>query len=826
MSAPDRLKKLLDQTDVTGIDFVYVHKDQVTLDVHFYKIKAALNQQTPNKDLLGLPKAEHIRIYSPSGGELLPETPVSQLKWVGDVLQLKTKSPGNFTLYKLKINHSKIDLYFNDITFSFKAHCPSDLDCEPQAHECPPEESIDFPVDYRARDFWSFRRALLDFASQRYPDWQDRLEADAGMMLLEVMSALGDELAYYQDRVAREAYLETATQRRSLRRHARLIDYTIHDGRGASTWLDITVKAGQKGKLPAGSDVWAMADNGMRVDYEVSRGLAEVTANKKYVVDAKRNTFEPHIWDEDKTCLSVGTTELYIKGHYKDDLPLDDLSTDKKPDKKPGKWVLLKTSPKDALIPERAFMVRLIKVNDNKKKLKDPVFKKNITHLVWEKAQALPYEMDMTVLEVHGNQVPVTAGKTEIKRFVIGVEPDKLKNIPEKEKKNIVRAVEREGPNGSAAYLFSLPDSDSRQPVWLGDDPRNARPEIQLEEVKFDATKGGWIKVHEWHWKRSFLGSPSSLPYDRDFTLEDGMWKRVVGYQRIGQEIKHIDYASGDGATIRFGDGEFGSVPAEETVFRVTYRLSNGRRSNLAAGSLKKFEGKYGFIQAMTNPLSAKHGMDPETFSEIRQLAPEAFRAIAFRAVRPEDYARAAERLAWVQRAGATFRWTGSWLSAFVTPDPKGAVIVSKSQRSELVNQLDRYRQAGREAYALEPRYANLDLKITVCVKPDAYCGEVKERVLEALLGKSGVRARSGFFSPDNFTFGTSLDRSSLEAVIQNVSGVRAVKGMRIHRRGWYTWKKFTELSEPVAKNEIIRIEDDPLHPERGSLQLIMEGGA
>ena len=166
--------------------------------------------------------------------------------------------PGDFTLYKLYINDSRIDRYFNDVTFSFKAHCPSDLDCEPPEHECPPEDEVDFPVDYRARDFWSFRRALLDFASLRYPDWKDRLEADAGIMLAEMMSALGDELAYYQDRIAREAYLETATQRRSLRRHARLVDYPIHDGLGASTWLDVTVEDGQNGLLPAGMDVWAV----------------------------------------------------------------------------------------------------------------------------------------------------------------------------------------------------------------------------------------------------------------------------------------------------------------------------------------------------------------------------------------------------------------------------------------------------------------------------------------------------------------------------------------------------------------------------------------
>lgn len=129
-------------------------------------------------------------------------------------------------------------------------------------------------------------------------------------------------------------------------------------------------------------------------------------------------------------------------------------------------------------------------------------------------------------------------------------------------------------------------------------------------------------------------------------------------------------------------------------------------------------------------------------------------------------------------------------------------------------------------AHVLNPRYANLDLEITVCVAPSAYRGEVKESVLEALLGKSGVLAHPGFFSPDNFTFGTSLDRSALEATIQDVPGVRAVEEMRIRRRGWFDWRDFTELSYKVGQNEIIRLENNPLHPEQGSLKLTMVGGA
>jgi hypothetical protein len=350
-------------------------------------------------------------------------------------------------------------------------------------------------------------------------------------------------------------------------------------------------------------------------------------------------------------------------------------------------------------------MVRLIAVENTT----DPVFGGTITRLVWEEGQALPFEMDLDELKVRGNLVPVTAGKTiglegDKIRFVIGINPDAM-SLPEEEKKKLLQAVERVGSNGSVAYHFSLPESDVRQLVWLGDEPRKSRPEIRLTEVEFQG--GNWVNVNGdscWNWKRSFLGSPSSLRNDCDFVLEDGMWRRVVGYQRNGQEITHVDYASGDGFTIRFGDGEFGRIPDKGTIFEVSYRLGNGRRSNLPAGSLTMFEDTLGFIEAVTNPLPSINGVDPETPEEIRQLAPEEFRSISYRAVRPEDYAEAAERLPWVQRAGAVFRWTGSWLSVFVTPDPMGAVTVSETQRTELINQLERFRQAGREAHVLDPR--------------------------------------------------------------------------------------------------------------------------
>jgi len=102
----------------------------------------------------------------------------------------------------------------------------------------------------------------------------------------------------------------------------------------------------------------------------------------------------------------------------------------------------------------------------------------------------------------------------------------------------------------------------------------------------------------------------------------------------------------------------------------------------------------------------------------------------------------------------------------------------------------------------------------------------VKERVLDALVGTTAASRPRAFFSPDRFTFGTPLERSALEAAIQRVAGVRAVERILLRRRGWFGWRPFRTLVYPVGTDEIIRVENLPDFPERGSVRLDMEGGA
>lgn len=96
-------------------------------------------------------------------------------------------------------------------------------------------------LSYLARDYASFRQLILDRLAQLIPDWQERHVPDMGITLVDLLAYLGDHLSYFQDAVATEAYLGTARQRVSARRHARLVDYPMHEGCNARTFVHVEV---------------------------------------------------------------------------------------------------------------------------------------------------------------------------------------------------------------------------------------------------------------------------------------------------------------------------------------------------------------------------------------------------------------------------------------------------------------------------------------------------------------------------------------------------------------------------------------------------------
>ena len=58
------------------------------------------------------------------------------------------------------------------------------------------------------------------------------------------------------------------------------------------------------------------------------------------------------------------------------------------------------------------------------------------------------------------------------------------------------------------------------------------------------------------------------------------------------------------------------------------------------------------------------------------------------------------------------------------------------------------------------------------------------------------------------------------------VPGVKAVERIRIRRRGWFQMREFAEYAYNPGKGVIIRVNNDPLHPEQGTLKIFTHGGA
>ena len=82
---------------------------------------------------------------------------------------------------------------------------------------------------------------MLDRLAVTFPGETERHVPDPWITLVELLAYLGDDLSYYQDAVATEAYLQTARRRVSVRRHARLVDYRLHDGCSARAWVCLEV---------------------------------------------------------------------------------------------------------------------------------------------------------------------------------------------------------------------------------------------------------------------------------------------------------------------------------------------------------------------------------------------------------------------------------------------------------------------------------------------------------------------------------------------------------------------------------------------------------
>ncbi|MEU9608443.1 putative baseplate assembly protein [Streptomyces sp. NPDC048057] len=140
--------------------------------------------------------------------------------------------PGDDSTYRLRVLGAGFHGAYDKAAFTFSPTAGRP-DVAPAAHRPPARAAA--VVDYLAKDYASFRRLVLERLSLTLPQWNEPHAPDLWITLVELLAHVGDRLSYQQDAVATEAYLDTARLRTSVRRHARLVGYPMHDGCAART---------------------------------------------------------------------------------------------------------------------------------------------------------------------------------------------------------------------------------------------------------------------------------------------------------------------------------------------------------------------------------------------------------------------------------------------------------------------------------------------------------------------------------------------------------------------------------------------------------------
>jgi hypothetical protein len=151
--------------------------------------------------------------------------------------------------------------------------------CDPQTAPASVPLPIDNPpglsaIGYRIGTFSSFRRTMLDrvtgaggvAASPPVPapfaNWREGADGDYHTVFIELWAYLADILTFYQERIANEAYIGTATQRDSSRLLAQLVNYRPAPGAGASGLVAFNVARSRTAIVPQGLRVASRAQPG------------------------------------------------------------------------------------------------------------------------------------------------------------------------------------------------------------------------------------------------------------------------------------------------------------------------------------------------------------------------------------------------------------------------------------------------------------------------------------------------------------------------------------------------------------------------------------
>lgn len=778
---------------------VYFHNDNEIANI-LNDFNSALPAEKPN-----IAK----QIFPISGGHRAPAGPgngqVKVMSIAGGPtstsLKLTVKPIGDYSTYILSVNYQNMDPILSEINFKFRPGC-FNL-CAPD-WEPAPKPKEDPVIDYLAKDYDSFKHTMITAMMERVPNWHPTSEADLDQVILEMFSVAADELSDYQDRVMNEAYLGTARKRVSLARHARLMDYHIHQGNQASTWLALKVDDGAEFDLNKVFLVWAGSN-----DIKDMSSIVFMSQRQQHMHHLL-NQMGLYTWSDSIPALKAGSITADLKLTVGGEIAANTVRDFIRDGTITHLLIQERLNPVTGIEagrdPTKRQLLRLLSGEEGAKTMQDPLTGEWFVRIWWEEKDKLKNNYCFTVncpdgkaedvSLFHGNLVevyhgrPITtvfkeqgtnlAGSNEFYYEMTGWIDEKTEK-PDERWGTICML-----PEGPLAYKDTLPG---------GEVPPESTLEVEVE------TPGGGID--KWDEVISLIHSDNSDEQGDHYIVET---------DEDGRSL------------IRFGNGINGKELPEGALVHCSYQIGRGIDGNIGADKLVNFD-KITFSQIVEcwNPFDVTNGRFPESIEEIIRRVPEAYRFRQLRAVTLKDYEDRAEELNEVSRASARYVWTGSWRSVQIAIDPVGTNELKDEVRKKIACYLDAVRLIGEDIEIRPPRFVPLKINVSLCIHPDYWPEDIKYSLEQEFSDGFTPDGRMGFFHPDLWTFGQELRASQIIGRVQLVKGVDHVINVEMKR-----WNEVTPGAEGIIEvraNEIIHVKNNPDHIEEGFIFFDIRGG-
>jgi hypothetical protein len=715
------------------------------------------------------------------GGRRIPVPPY-EIAIAGMSVEISFHGLGDHSPYTVELTDgggAPLHPFFASAEFRFTIDCETgDCRVSPTAASVPPAQPP--ALDLLTKDFNGFVSLLADWVSVRNPRIADLSTASFERMVLDLLAWAGDMNSYYQDRVANEAFVETASQRFSLRQHAVLLGTRLDDGCAPSTVLSFDVYG--SGFVPAGLQVrMRSSPDEVPVTYVTAARTRVFTENSR---GRLRVAAFPGADDAE---IPEGTTEVLLLGH---DVQLG-----------PGDRLAFVRSAFSQVVTVAAAPERLEapgwveKPTDTFDPVHDPPTK--VTRVRWLEPLRQALRPWQEPLELQANIVDAVYGTPRVASVAGGDHAAARGEIVIQLTRRSSVVTRRRLGDGQLLRALRVPE----WPVVHDDDGTG----LGVPAVELTVSGEKWTRVEHLLNSRSY-----DLHYTAEADEEGAVWLSfgdgVNGHEIIlGTPIPTIVLS------YRIGDPVAGNVGLGNLVDLV--KPVGGSDEEIALHTL-------GGV-AVTNVLPGSGGREPHTLLETKEELPASLHhGTLQRAVSLDDYATVAMDVPGVGRATARARG-GLFNTVLILVDPEGSGDLDEALRQRVYDYVDGLRMTGREHVVLAAENVPLEVELEICAQPGFAGNVVRDRVL-AELGP-GTTDRPGYFHPDRLSFGDAVRLGDLIAFLQEIPGVRSVRAVTFRPLGDTVGPQVRQLIL-LGRTKVARLDADPDFPEHGKLTVRIVG--